>query len=583
MNNQNIINEIRSKINIVDLISEYVPLTKKGQSYWGICPFHNDRNPSMSVDEKRQIYRCWSCHNSGNVFNFLEQIENISFREALKRIGDRVGVKLEGYSNNVNAKFNKYYEIYDITQKYYQLMLNTDKGEKAKEYLKNRGINSETIKEFGIGLALSDKDKLVTYLKEKKYDINTLNDIGLANNDIDTFINRIMFPLDDRNGRIVGFSGRIYDNSKMSKYMNTKETPIFKKGTCLYHYNASKEFVREKKYVIVMEGFMDVIRASTIGVKNTVALMGTALTEEQIGLIKKLSLNVYLCLDGDKPGQDANLHNGELLEKAGLNVKVVCLKDDEDPDSFILKNGESKFNSLIENAMNYSDFKINSLKNNVNFESDIELSNYVNKVIKEVSEIKDEIRCEIILKKLANETNLSYNTLEKKLNEYKSLDLEGKKKIDNNLIARKDIRKDKYQRASEEFIHYMLINPYVIKVYDNKKMYFIDSNLRNLAAEISYYYHEYGDIIIADFYTYLNDKKELLNVFNEIQSIDLEEEISDMTIMEYVKVIDDYNVRQEIKRLEEEMRKESDEMEKINILEKIRKLRIGEKDNDRRN
>ena len=576
MNNQNNINEIRSKVNIVDLISEYVPLTKKGQYYWGICPFHNDKNPSMSVDEKRQTYTCWSCHNSGNVFNFVEQIENISFRDALKKLADRVGITLEGYTSTFNSKYNKYYEIYELTAKYYQLMINTDRGKDAIDYLNKRGIDSETIKEFGIGLALDDKDKLVKYLKEKKYDINTLNDLGLANNDIDTFINRIMFPLDDRNGRIVGFSGRIYDNSKMSKYMNTKETPIFKKGTCLYHYNASKEHVRLSKFVIVMEGFMDVIRASTIGIKNTVALMGTALTEDQISLIKKLSLNVYLCLDGDTPGQDADLHNGELLEKAGLNVKVVCLTDDEDPDSFILKNGETKFKALIEGALNYSDFKIEKLKNNVNFDSDIELSNYINKVLKEIATINDEIRCEIMLKKLANETNLSYNTLEKKFNEYKSLSEQDRIKLENNTIERKDLKKDKYVRASQEFIYYMLINPEVIKVYDSKKLYFIDANTRNLAAEISYYYHEYGDINIADFYTYLNDKKELLGVFNQVQSLNLNEEISENTIMEYVSVISEYNTRQEIKRLEQMMRKTTDEMEKINILERIRKLRIGE-------
>ena len=576
MNNQNNINEIRSKVNIVDLISEYVPLTKKGQYYWGICPFHNDKNPSMSVDEKRQTYTCWSCHNSGNVFNFVEQIENISFRDALKKLADRVGITLEGYTSTFNSKYNKYYEIYELTAKYYQLMINTDRGKDAIDYLNKRGIDSETIKEFGIGLALDDKDKLVKYLKEKKYDINTLNDLGLANNDIDTFINRIMFPLDDRNGRIVGFSGRIYDNSKMSKYMNTKETPIFKKGTCLYHYNASKEHVRLSKFVIVMEGFMDVIRASTIGIKNTVALMGTALTEDQISLIKKLSLNVYLCLDGDTPGQDADLHNGELLEKAGLNVKVVCLTDDEDPDSFILKNGETKFKALIDGALNYSDFKIEKLKNNVNFDSDIELSNYINKVLKEIATINDEIRCEIMLKKLANETNLSYNTLEKKFNEYKSLSEQDRIKLENNTIERKDLKKDKYVRASQEFIYYMLINPEVIKVYDSKKLYFIDANTRNLAAEISYYYHEYGDINIADFYTYLNDKKELLGVFNQVQSLNLNEEISENTIMEYVSVISEYNTRQEIKRLEQMMRKTTDEMEKINILERIRKLRIGE-------
>ncbi len=576
MNNQNTINDIRSKIDIVELISEYVPLNKKGKYYWGKCPFHNDNNPSMSVDPNRQTYTCWSCHNSGNVFNFYEQIENISFPEALNRLGNRVGITISNYKNNTNSKYSKYYEIYDISNKYYQLMLNTSKGEKAKEYLEKRGINSETIKEFGIGLSLSDKNKLVTYLKEKQYDINTLNDLGLANGDIDTFIDRIMFPLDDSLGRIVGFSGRIYDNSKMSKYMNTKETQIFKKGTCLYHYNASKEYVRLEKSVIVMEGFMDVIRAFTIGVKNTVALMGTAMTDDQISLLKKLSLNVYMCLDGDNPGQEAILHNGELLEKAGLNVKVICLKDDEDPDSYILKYGEKKFKELIKNAVNYSDFKLDRLKNNVNFESDQELSNYVNKVLKEITKINDEIRCEIILKKLANETNLSYNTLEKKFNEYKSLDEKGKNEFENNLIKREDKKKNKYTKACEEFIYYMLVDKKAIKAYDSKKLFFINSDYRNLAAEISYYYHEYGDIVIADFYTYLNDKKELLKVFNDIQNLELNEEVSDVTIKEYIKTIDDYYVEQEIKRLEKEMKQETDEDEKIKIFERIRKLKIGE-------
>ena len=576
MNNQNQINEIRSKIDIVELISEYVPLSKKGKYYWGKCPFHNDNNPSMSVDQNRQTYTCWSCHNSGNIFNFYEQIENISFPETLKRLGERVGITLSGYKKENNSKYAKYYEIYDITSKYYQLMLNTKNGEKAKEYLEKRGIDSDTIKEFGIGLSLSDKDKLVTYLKEKKYDINTLNDLGLANGDIDTFINRIIFPLDDPFGRIVGFSGRIYDNSKMSKYMNTKETTIFKKGTCLYHYNASKEFVRVEKSVIVMEGFMDVIRASTIGIKNTVALMGTALTDDQISLLKKLSQNVYMCLDGDNPGQEAILHNGELLEKAGLNVKVICLKDDEDPDSYILKYGEKSFKDLIEGAINYSDFRIERLKNNVNFEDDQELSNYVNKVLKEMSKINDEIRCEIILKKLANETNLSYNTLEKKFNEYKNLDEKGKNDFETNLIKREDKKKNKYVRACEEFIFYMLINPKVIKVFDDKKLYFINSNYRNLAAEISYYFHEYGEINIADFYTYLNDKKELFETFNEIQNLEMPSEISNVTITEYIDTISEYNVNEEIKRLEKEMKLETSEDEKIKILERIRKLKIGE-------
>lgn len=573
MNNQNTINDIRNKIDIVDLISEYVPLTKKGQYYWGICPFHNDKNPSMSVDPKRQTYNCWSCHNSGNIFNFLEQIENIDFKEALKILGDRVGITVNSFASSADKKYSKYYDIYDITAKFYQLMLNTEIGKKAREYLKKRNIDSDTIKEFGIGLALDEKNKLSKYLKEKKYDLNTINELGLVSGENDIFINRIMFPLEDRNGRIVGFSGRIYTDSKLSKYMNTKETPIFRKGSCLYHYYASREYVRQQKFAIVMEGFMDVIRASTIGIKNTVALMGTAITDEQISLLKRLSLNIYLCLDGDNPGLDSMLHNGELLEKAGLNVKIVMLKDEEDPDTFILKYGKERFLSLIENALNYSDFKIERLRNGVNFSSDIELSKYINNVLKEASEIKDEIRQEIILKKLATETNLSYNTLEKKLNEYKEKN--NNRNLITNFSTKKDIKYDKYMRASLEFIHYMLINPKVIRIYDNKKLYFVNSELRNLAGEISYYYHNYGDIVIADFYTYLEDKKELLVAFEKVLNLELDEEISDITIEDYVSAISEYNVRQEILRLEETMRKETDELEKAKVAEQIRLLRIG--------
>ena len=580
MDNQNIINEIRNRINIVDVVSEYVSLSKKGENYIGLCPFHNDNHPSMSVSEKKQIYTCFSCHNSGNVFTFYQNINNVDFRTALVDLGKRVGIEVgnsSSKSNSYTVKYSKYYEVYDLASKYYELMINTDSGKKAREYLKNRGIDKDTIKEFGIGFATNDKDKLIKYFKEKKIDINTLNDLGLANNDIDTFIDRIVFPLDDRNGRIVGFSGRVYDKKvDMAKYINTKETPIFKKGLCLYHYNASKEHVRLKKYVIVMEGFMDVIRASTIGIKNTVALMGTALTDDQISLIKKLSQNVYLCLDGDNPGQNADLHDGELLEKAGLNVKVVCLTDDEDPDSYILKNGKESFEALIENAVNYSDFRIERLRNGVNFNSDLELSEYVNKVLREVVAINDEIRREIILKKLATETDLSYNTLEKKL-----LELASQDKTSNNApVKREDKRRNKYERASLEFIYYMLFNERAVKIYDSKKLFFINSSLRALAGEISYYYHNYGNIVIADFYTYLSDKKELLDPYTEIINLELNEDVNDETLNEYAKVISDYNVREDIKRLEDDLRKEPDELKKAMISEKIRKLRIGESQNE---
>lgn len=570
MENQNTINEIREKVNIVDLISEYLPLTKKGQYYWGLCPFHNDKNPSMSVDPKRQTYNCWSCHNSGNVFTFLSEIENVDFKEALRILGNKVGISVSNAST-FESKYYKYYEIYDVVNKFYQLLLNTDEGKEARDYLESRKIDKETIKEFQIGLSLSEKNRLFNFLKEKKYDLNTLNVLGLINESNDTFIDRIIFPLDDRNGKIVAFSGRIYKDSKMSKYMNTKETPIFKKGNCLYHYNASKEHVREKKHVVLMEGFMDVIRAYTIGVKNTVALMGTAMSSEQVSLLKKLSNNIYLCLDGDNPGVEATLHNGNLLEEAGLLVKVVLINED-DPDTFILKYGSEKFLNAIENAISFSDYKINFYKKDIDFSSDLEVANYVREVLRETSKLSDDLRIEIILKKLAIETNLSYNTLEKKLKE-----MTNKKVPKEEIVQTKTKKRDKDRLAALEFIAFMLKDARALKLYDQEKPFFADSDLRSLASEINYYYHNYGNIKEADFFTYLYDKKELLAVYNEVLNLNIETDVNEDILIEYISVINDYSMRLEIKSLEDKMKKEVDDLKKIEIAERIRILRIGEK------
>lgn len=574
MDNQNLINEIRSKVDIVELISERVPLTKKGQYYWGVCPFHNDKNPSMSVDPKRQTFNCWSCHTSGNVFTFIEQIDNLTFPEALRVLGNRVGVSVGSVSAKTQRN-DKFYEMYDFAKKFYQLHLSSIKGKEAKEYLEKRNITQEEIKEFEIGLAPVERNKLITYFNELKYDVNLMEEIGLATGDHDTFINRIVFPLSDPQGRIVGFSGRIYQNEQnTSKYVNTKETSIFHKGQCLYHYHQAKESVREKKYVIVMEGFMDVIRAFTIGVKNTVALMGTALTEDNVSLIKKLSLTVYLCLDGDAPGQNAMVTNGEILEKAGINVFVIRLDGGDDPDTYILKYGKERFLSLLEHPMNFSDFKIEHLKEGINVNNDMELSKYIHEVLQEINKVDDEIRREILLKKLASSNNLSYNTLEKKLNELKSQVTQKKEKV--SVIKPPTYTKNKYERACFGFLYSMLTNAKTIERYERENVYFKESVARYLAAEIANYYHKYGEIVIADFYTYLNDKKELLALYEKIVSYYAEEMIEENAIVDFQKVIEEENVKDEIIRLEEQMKKESDDLEKAKIAEQIRKLKIGE-------
>lgn len=298
--NNDLASTIRSKVDIVDIIGERIPLTARGKNFFGVCPFHDDSNPSLSVSREKQIYTCFSCHATGNVFTFLMNYEHIDFKEALKYLGDKVGIDTGNiHIKAKTTKYDKLYDAYNLSLKYFQNNLNSTVGKIAKNYLLNRKIDETLIKEFEIGLSLESRNDLTTLLTSKNYDLVTLNRIGLSSDDHDIYNDRIMFPLYDVSGKCVGFSGRIYKDNGQNKYLNTKETDIFKKGEMLYHYHIAREECRLKKSVIVMEGFMDVIRASSIGIKNTVALMGTALTKEQINLIKRLSNNIILCLDGD--------------------------------------------------------------------------------------------------------------------------------------------------------------------------------------------------------------------------------------------------------------------------------------------
>lgn len=574
MNNQNIFNEIREKIDIVDLIGEYVPLVQKGRNYFGVCPFHNDTNPSMSVSREKQIYKCFSCGASGNIFTFVKDYEHVDMRDALEILANKAGVTLR--NNNIarkTTKYDKFYEIYDLANKFYQNNINTKEGINAKEYLKNRNINEDIIKEFEIGLSLDSMDSLTKLLTKKGYDDLTLDKLGLSSNNHDLFINRIMVPIQDMNGRVVAFSGRVYNKKSDHKYVNTKETEIFKKGTILYNYHRAKEEARRNKYVIIMEGYMDVFRASSVGFKNVVAIMGTALTIDQTNLVKKLSNNVYLCLDGDNPGQKAMLSVGAELEKAGVNVKIVLLTNDEDPDTYILKYGKEKFSNLIDSAISFSDFKLQVLKKGVNFNSDLELSHYVDSVIKEASLIDDEIRREIILKKLALEVNLSYNTLEKRLNEYlekrKPKDVIIKEVVPTNKLSR-------YDKAVYGMIYATLMDKKYLKRFEDESLYFVNQKARYLLMEIEYYYKKFGNIQIADFYTYLMDKEELLELYNNIINYVDSNSISDEAVTDFMNVIRSYNMRLEIKRLTDKLRNETDELEKSKIAEEIRLLRIGE-------
>ncbi len=581
MNNE-LANEIRSKVDIVDVIGERIPLVARGKNFFGVCPFHDDSNPSLCVSREKQIYTCFSCHATGNVYTFLMNYEHMDFRETLRYLGERVGVDVSSiHVARKNTKFTPFYDAYSFALKYFQNNLLSKIGKDARNYLADRKIDEDVIKEFEIGLSLESSDDLTKLLTSKKYELSTLNQIGLSSDARDVYIDRIMFPLYDLTGKVVGFSGRIYKDNGLNKYLNTKETPIFKKGQLLYHYHIAREECRKAKSVIVMEGFMDVIRASTIGVRNTVALMGTALTHEQLQLIKRLSTNIILCLDGDDPGVHATLSVGDMFLDEGIEVKVLPLPNPDDPDSFILNQGKEKFMNLLESAVTFNDFKLRKLKEKVDFRSDEETANYINQVLKETTKVQDSIRVEIILKKLAKEFDLSYNTLEMRFRE-----LEKPKPKDVPVVVtynKKEKKKTKYEKAMEQILYFMLNNDWVISQFEKERIIFPNEESRLLASEIVYYYTTYGNINVPDFYTYVQDKDEVVNFLNDILASNYLESTTKDELFKYFGVIREYSRTQEIKRLTDSLKKEVDPMEQAKIAEKIRKLRIGDNKNGWRN
>lgn len=567
---------IQRKANIVDIIRDYVPLTQRGKNYFGICPFHDDHNPSMSVSPEKGVYKCFVCGNAGNVFNFVMEYEKVSFYEAVKIVADKIGVSIDiSTSKKENTKKSPLYDIYNIAYKFYQNNLNTVYGKEAKKYLLNRKIDEDVIKNFNIGLSLSDSE-LCNALKAKGFKDDDIVSSGVAsqngNNIYDIYKNRIMFPLYDLEGNVVGFSGRIYNQKSESKYINTKETEIFKKGELLYNYHIAKKEARKEKNIIVVEGFMDVIRLSTIGIVNVVATMGTAVTKYQLNLIQKLAPNITLMFDGDKAGEKATNAFIELANGNDSNIKVVRLEDNLDPDEYILTKGKDKMIYNLSHAQSVYNYKLSSYKENIDFNDSKEVSNYINVMIKEFEKIDDDIVREIEIKKLSESTNVSYDLIKSKL----------KEKEKNLIITHKpkNIKINKYEKASKYILYRMINDNNMILYYFNNLSYLPNDTERKLASEIVLFYKKFNSFNLSDFIIYLEDKKELINLVVDISDLKYTEDELNDNIDNYFDVIKESLYNNQIKKLTSELKNESNSVKKIEIAQRIVDLKMKESNKD---
>lgn len=393
-----IIEEVRSKNDIVDVVSQYVRLTKKGNSYFGLCPFHNEKTPSFSVTPGKQMYYCFGCGAGGNVFNFIMEYENYTFGEALKHLADRAGVELPKieYSREVRQKAQEKAELLEINKQaaqYFYYQLRTEKGQTGLDYLKNRGLSEETMRKFGLGYSDRAGGGLYRYLKAKGYPDERLRESGLFNVDerhgmYDKFWNRVIFPIMDVNNRVIGFGGRVMGDAK-PKYLNSPETKIFDKSRNLYGLNIAR--TTRKKYLILCEGYMDVISMHQAGFTNAVASLGTALTSGHASLLKRYTQEVLLLYDSDEAGIRAALRGIPILREAGVNSRVVSLKPYKDPDEFIRNMGPEAFEQRLEEARDSFLFRVEVAENEFSMNDPQGQNQFFERCAQMLLELKDEL------------------------------------------------------------------------------------------------------------------------------------------------------------------------------------------------
>ena len=413
-----IIEEVRQKNDIVDVVSQYVKLTRKGSSYFGLCPFHNEKTPSFSVTPGKQMYYCFGCGAGGNVFNFIMEYENYSFGEALKHLADRAGVELPKieYSKEVREKAQQKAELLEINKhaaQYYYYQLRTEGGKQGYQYLAGRQLNEETMRRFGLGYSDKFGSGLYKYLKSKGYGDERLRESGLFNVDerhgmYDKFWNRVIFPIMDVNNRVIGFGGRVMGDGK-PKYLNSPETKIFDKSRNLYGLNIAR--TTRKKYLILCEGYMDVIAMHQAGFTNAVASLGTALTSGHASLLKRYTQEVLLLYDSDEAGIRAALRGIPILREAGVNSRVVSLKPYKDPDEFISKMGPEAFEERLNQASDSFMFRVSIAESEFPMGEPQGQNRFFERCAEMLLELKDELErnlyIEAIVKKYRSQYGVS--------------------------------------------------------------------------------------------------------------------------------------------------------------------------------
>ncbi|MCH4459721.1 DNA primase [Staphylococcus haemolyticus] len=574
---QSVINEIKDKTDILDLVSEYVKLEKRGRNYIGLCPFHDEKTPSFTVSKDKQICHCFGCKKGGNVFQFTQEIKDLSFVEAVKELGERINISVDignssDYSSQIASDDLTMIEMHELMNEYYQYaLLKTVEGEEALNYLTKRGFTEELIKSRGIGYAPNHTHFCHDFLQQKGYDIELAYEAGLLSRNeenfsyFDRFRDRIMFPLNNAQGRIVGYSGRTYNNQE-PKYLNSPETPIFQKRRLLYNLDNARKHIRKNDEAILLEGFMDVIKSDSSGLKPVIASMGTAISDEHITVLKKLTSHITLMFDGDFAGQEATIKTGQHLLQQGFNVFVVQLPKDMDPDEYISKYGNEKFLEYVNNEKkSFIIYKVNKHRDEI-ANNDLAYERYLKEVTQDIALMNSQILQNKIIKDVAHIFNVDSNTLnstvlnqqqyipsEPHFNDYQSYDSEIQNNT-NNLFS----HLSKHESAERALLkHFMNDKDLFLNYHKQLESDDFDNQFfKRIYSVLEDFYAENDSYTISDMILY-TDNDNLRDAIIALDNYDLNQEPYDSEIEDYMNVINESKYGDTLEELNHKLREAS--------------------------
>lgn len=580
---EEIIEEVRSRNDIVDLISTYVPLKKKGSSYFGLCPFHNEKSPSFSVSRDKQMYYCFGCGAGGNVFTFLMEYENFSFPEALKYLAERAGMELPEEELNEEAKRAmdekaRLREMNKLSANYFYYLLHSKRGQKGLAYLKDRGITDTTIKHFGLGYADIYNDDLYRFLKSKGYSDEDLKDSALVTIDerrggSDKFWNRVMFPIMDVNNRVIGFGGRVMGDGS-PKYLNSKETKLFDKSRNLYGLNFARS--SRKKEIILCEGYMDVISMHQAGFTNAVAALGTAFTSGHGTLLKRYTENVILSFDSDEAGQRAILRAIPILKEAGLTVRVLDLTPYKDPDEFIKGLGAQALEERIRKAMSSFMFQVKVAAGRYDQDDPESKTQFQHEAAKLLATIEEPLERKNYIEAVSREYYIGAQDLEDLVNYYGTSGYSSAQRQQTTLRQQErrlqvnEAKEEKKKQPQKLLLTWMVNEP---QLFDKLEGIigpddFYEQIYRGVALLLFKQYEEEKAVIpgkILNQYTDLEDQKKIAELFNTTLKISPLAEDRDKALNDIVRRVKEDSIEQQMNATNDILRWQDLIKEKANL------------------